>query len=153
MSEPKINLTGWQAITVVVVLIGVIGVRLMTFNDKKDDKALMRQIEVQLMTDYFPNEAERLKVAYEAGDKDKLQRTVKSVTSAKLNVESVQASYPLFDFSTPKDVVVKVIYSLKDASGTRDRKTKYYLFSHGSLGNIWQYKYEASVVSYYLNFL
>jgi hypothetical protein len=70
-----------------------------------------------------------------------------------VNVESVQASYPLFDFSTPKDVVVKVIYSLKDTFGERDRKTKYYLFCHGSLGNNWRYEYETSVVSYYFNFL
>jgi len=36
MSEHKIELTGWKAIVVVVVLIGVLGARLMTFNDKKD---------------------------------------------------------------------------------------------------------------------
>ena len=78
---------------------------------------------------------------------------MESVTTAKLNVESVQASSPLFNFSTSKDVVVKVTYSLDDASGTRDRKTKYYLFKHGSVGNSWSYKYESNVVSYYLNFI
>jgi hypothetical protein len=83
---------------------------------------------------------------------DKLGRVAKSVTSTKLNVDSVQASYPLFDFSTRKDVVVKVRYSLNDASGTREKGTNYYLFKHGSLGNVWQYKYDASEVSYYLNF-
>ena len=61
MSEYKIKLTGWKAIAVVVVVIGVFGVRLMTFNDEKDDNALMRQIELQLMTDYLPNDAGRLK--------------------------------------------------------------------------------------------
>ena len=113
----------------------------------------MRRLEVQLVCDYFPNEAAKLREAYDSGDAEELQNAVKSVTTAKLNIESVQASSPLFDFSTSKDVVVKVTYSLVDASGTRDRKTKYYLFNRGSVGNIWSYKYETSVVRYYLNFL
>ena len=153
MPEAKIKLKGWQAVAVLVVLIGVIIVRLLTFSDKKDDSTLMRKLEVQLVCDYFPNEAAKLREAYDSGDAEELQNAVKSVTTAKLNIESVQASSPLFDFSTSKDVVVKVTYSLVDASGTRDRKTKYYLFNHGSVGNIWSYKYETSVVRYYLNFL
>jgi hypothetical protein len=146
------NFRGWQAIAVIVVFLGILGVRLMAFSDKKDNKALMREIELQLLCDYLPNDADRLKAAYETGDMDKLGRVAKSVTSTKLNVDSVQASYPVFDFSARKDVVVKVRYSLNDASGTREKGTNYYLFKHGSLGNVWQYKYDTSEVSYYLNF-
>ena len=153
MSEYKIKLTGWKAIAVVVVLIGIFGIRLMTFNDKRDDESLMKKIELQLMTDYFPDDVEELKAAYESGDMDEVAEVAESITSTTLNIESVQASYPLFDFSTPKKVVVKVKYSLDDASGTREQGTNYYLFKHSSLGNIWEYKYDTSVVSYYLNFL
>ena len=153
MSEFNIKVTGWKAIAAVVVVIGIFGVRLMTFSDKKDDNALMRKIELQLMTDYFPDDVEKLKAVYEAGDVDEVERVAKSITTTRLNIESVQASSPLFDFSTPKDVVVKVRYSLQDASGTRERGTNYYLFKHGALGNSWQYKYQTSAVFYYLNFL
>ena len=153
MSEHKIELTGWKAIVVVVVLIGVLGARLMTFNDKEDDKALMREIEVLLIGDYFPDDVEKLKAVYETGDRDEIERVAKSITSTKVNVDSVQASYPLFDFSSAKKVVIKVRYSLNDASGTREKRTKYYRFKHSSLGNIWQYKLESSIVSYYLNFI
>jgi len=153
MSEHKIELTGWKAIVVVVVLLGVVGLRLVTFSDKKNDNALMRQIELQLTTDYFPNDVEKLKAVYETGDTDEMERMAESITSTKLNVESVEASYPLFDFSTPKKVVIKVKYSLNDASGTREKGTNYYLFQHGSLFNTWRYKYKTGVVSYYLNFL
>ncbi|MFC1580293.1 hypothetical protein ACFL4N_05210 [Thermodesulfobacteriota bacterium] len=152
MAEAKIHLKGWQGLVVLVVLIGVVIVRLTTFSDNKDDSALMQKLEVQLMCDYFPNEAAKLREAYDSGDSEELQNAVKSVTTAKLNIESVQTSSPLFDFSTSKDVVVKVTYSLVDASGTRDRKTKYYLFKHGSVGNSWSYQYETGVVRYYLNF-
>jgi hypothetical protein len=153
LSETKINLTGWQAVVVLFVLTGVVVARFMTLGDKKDDSALMRELKVQLTSDYFPNEVAKLQAAYDSGDAKKLQDVAVSVTTAKLNIESVRVSYHIFDFSTPKDVIVKVTYSLGNASGTRDRKTKYYLFSYGSIGNVWRYKHKTSVVNYYLNFL
>lgn len=152
MSEVKINLKGWQAVVVLVVLAGIVIVRLATIGDETDDSALMKKLEVQVICDYFPNEAAKLRKAFDSGDPDELQEAVESVTTAKLNIESVKTSSPLFDFSPSKDVVVKVTYSLEDASGTRDRKTKYYLFKYGSLGNNWSYRYETNVVRYYLNF-
>ncbi|MFC1819801.1 hypothetical protein ACFLZG_01785 [Thermodesulfobacteriota bacterium] len=140
MSGNKIDFTGWKAIAVIAVVIGVFGVRLMTLNDKKDDKVLMKDLEVLLICDYLPDDAAKLKAVIETGSKDEVERVAKSITSTKLNVDSVQSSYPLFDFSAHKDVVIKVIYSLIDTSGTREKRTKYYLYNYSSLGNIWQYK-------------
>ena len=78
---------------------------------------------------------------------------VKSITSTKINIESVQTSFPLFDFTTRKEVVVKDRYSLDDADGNRKKRTNYYLFDHGSLGNVWSYKWDTSALKYYLNFM
>ena len=153
MSELNIKLTGWKAAVAIVVLIGIFGVRLMTFSDLRDDETLMKKIELQLLTDYFPNDVETLKAAMETGDTDEIEEVANSITSTTLNVESVEASYPLFKFSSPKKVVVKVTYSLDDDSGTREKATNFYLFKHGSLGNIWTYKHETTAVSYYLNFI
>lgn len=153
MSEYKFQLTGWQAIVAIVVLIGIFGIRLMTFSDLRGDETLAKKIELQLIADYFPDDVENLKAAYESGQTDEFDRLAQSVTSTTLNIESIKASYPLFKFSSSKKVVVKVTYSLDDDSGTRDKGTNYYLFRHGSIGNSWSYKREASVVSYYLNFI
>lgn len=153
MSEYKFQLTGWQAIVAIGVLIGIFGIRLMTFSDLRDDESLVKKIELQLIADYFPDDVENLKAAYESGETDELDRLAQSVTSTTLNIESVKASYPLFKFSSSKKVVVKVTYSLDDDSGTRDTGTNYYLFRHGSIGNSWSYKREANAVSYYLNFI
>lgn len=153
MSEYKFQLTGWQAIVALVILIGIFGIRLMTFSDLRDDENLVEKIELQLIADYFPDDVENLKAAYESGDTDEFDELVQSVTSTTLNIETVQASYPLFKFSSSKKVVVKVSYSLDDDSGTRAKGTNYYLFKHGSIGNSWSYKREATVVSYYLNFV
>ena len=153
MSEFKVKFSGWQAIVVLIVFIGIFGIRLMSFNDERDDEDLMRKIELQLLTEYFPDDVAKLKAAYESGDMDEVEEVANSITSTTLNVESVKASYPLFDLSTPKDVVIKVTYSLDDDSGTREKATHYYLFKHGYLGNIWTYKRETGVVSYYLNFI
>ncbi len=153
MSELNIKLTGWKAVAVIVVLIGILGVRLMTFSDLRDDETLMKKLELQLLTDYFPDDVETLKAAFETGNTDEIEEVANSITSTTLNVESVKASYPLFKFTSPKKVVVKVTYSLDDDSGTRERATNYYLFKHGSLGNFWTYKRETTAVSYYLNFI
>ena len=78
---------------------------------------------------------------------------LQSITSTKINIESVQTSFPLFDFTTRKEVVVKDRYSLDDADGNRKKRTNYYLFDHGSLGNVWSYKWDTSALKYYLNFM
>lgn len=89
----------------------------------------------------------------DAGTADQIEGVANSFTSAKLNIESVQASAPLLVLSTGKDVVIKVSHSLADASGTRESSTKYYRFHHRAVGNTWQFRHDASVVSYYLNFM
>jgi hypothetical protein len=153
MSELKVEFKGWQAIIVIVVLIGGVGARFMTLNDKKDDKALMKALEVQLMSDYYPDMTDKLKAAVDSGDTDEISNAAESVTTTRVSIDSVEASYPLLDFSTPKDVVVKVTYSLNDASGIYQTKTIYYLFRYGGLLNIWQYQYQTNAIKYYLNFL
>ena len=51
MSEYKFQLTGWQAIVALMVLIGIFGIRLMTFNDLTDDQTLMEKIELRLVSE------------------------------------------------------------------------------------------------------
>ncbi len=153
MSGNKIKLTGWKAVVAIVIFIGILGIRFTTLSDEIDDKDLMNELELIIMTDYTPNDVDELTAAYESGNMDETTRLVDSIASTKLNIESVKASYPIFSFSTNKEVVVKVTYSLNDDSGTRDKKTNYYRFKHGSLLNSWQYNFESNVVSYYLNFI
>lgn len=151
MSEYKTKLSGWQAIVVVVVLIGVVAARFMTLDDMRNDKGLMKHIDTLLMDEYSPYVAGKVRAAYDTGDKDKIEESVKSVTSTKVNIVSVQASYPIFDFSTPKDVVIKVVFSLDDVTETGEKRTIYYLFKHRTLG--WQYQYITTSLNYYLNFV
>lgn len=153
MPEARVKLTGWQALIGGVVLIGLIGARFATFKDMKGDETLTKALEQLLIADYFPDDVERLKAAYASGDVAKSTAVAKSVTTTRVNLDSVQASSPLFEFSTSQDVVVKVTYSLNDASGTRRQTTNYYLFRRGSLGNTWQYQHDTTAVRYYLNFL
>jgi hypothetical protein len=153
MSEIQVKFKGWQAIVVIVILIGIVGAKFATLNDKKDDKDLMKALEVQLMSEYYPDMADKLKAAVDSGNTNEISHAAESVTTTSLSIGSVKASYPLWDFSTPKDVVVKVTYSLNDASGTYQTKTVYYLFSYGGLLNVWQYQYQTNSIEYYLNFL
>lgn len=149
------NIKGWGAAIIAVILVGVIGFRLMTFDDMKNDEDLMREIEVQLVAEYLPDDAERLAEAYESGNEGQLSAVAESITSTEVDVKAVKASSPLFDFSSPKEVVVKVEYVLNDDMGERKEGTVYYLFEKRSLsiGSDWRYMYESNAVSYYLNFL
>jgi hypothetical protein len=153
MAEVEFKLTGWKAVGAILVVVGIMGVRLATFNDITHDEELMQELKVLLMSDYYPGEAERLKAVMESGNVSEIGEVAKSITTAKLNIESVQASYALFDFSSSKDVIIKVKYKLDDSSGARNQKTLYYRFKHGSVFNNWQYRYESSALSYYLNFI
>jgi hypothetical protein len=151
MSEVKIELKGWQAIAVVVVLMAAIAGRLMTLDDMRHDEDLMKHIDTLLMDEYAPYVAEKLGAAYGAGDGGEAGESVTSVLSTRVNIESVKGSYPVFDFSIPKDVVIKVTFSLADDSGAGEERTIYYLFQKGAFG--WQYQYIATSLSYYLNFM
>ena len=150
MSELKIQLKGWQAIVVAVVLIGIVAVRFMSLNDMGNDKDLMKRVDTLLMDEYSPYVAEKLRAAYDKDPKGKTDKSVESVLSTKVNIVSVQASYPIFDFSIPKDVVIKVVFSLDEDTETGEKRTIYYLFRKGVLG--WQYQYITTSLSYYLNF-
>lgn len=153
MSEHQIQLSGWQAMAGLVVLVLVLGVRLATFADGSDNEALMEQLELELTTEYFPSDVERLRVAVASGDDDVIFDVAGSVLSTKLDIESVKTSAPLFDFSSNQKVIVKATYSVKDANGSRDKGVQYYRFKHGVLTNSWQYKGESSALMYYLNFM
>lgn len=151
MAEIKFQLRGWQVILLLLVLSGVVGLRVITLDDMQADKDLMQRIETLLMDEYSPYVAEKMRAAVSTGDEAKIEASVKSVTSTKVTLISVQASYPLLKFSLPRDVVIKVVFSLDDAEVRGEEKTIYYLFKHGVFG--WQYQYITSSIRYYLNFL
>ena len=156
MSEQNINikLSGWKALAIIPVIVLILGIRIATINNKKNDTNLMEKVEFELMTEYFPDDVNRMQSLYESGNMDKVVKAAKSTTSTKINIKSIKANYSIFNFSTKeKDVVVKVMYSIDDAYGTRKQGTKYYLFKHSPMINRWKYWGERSTLSYYLNFI
>ena len=71
---------------------------------------------------------------------------------AQLNVDLRGRHAALLSFSSPRDVVVKVVYARSEAFETRDRKTLYYLVHPRVVDNTWQHRYESNVLIYCLNF-
>lgn len=153
MAQLNIHLKGWQIAVALIVLAGLAGFRLITFQDKTGDTNLMRDLERQIVSDYFPRETERLRTAVNSGDNRKISEVTESVTNAKTKIEAVQISSPLFSASTSENVVVRVVYSLAEGSETRDRKTLYFLYKHGAIGNTWSYQYKTTAIRYYMNFI
>lgn len=148
MPKYDLEFSGWKAVAALLVVAAIFGARIVSFSDATDDQDLMADLEMQLMSEYYPTEVERMRTAIEAKDDD----AIRSVLDAKMSIDSVQISSPPLDFSTPKKVVVKVTYSLNDSVGTVKKETVYFLYSHGTIGNTWSYQYKTNEIHYYLNF-
>ena len=82
MPQANVALKGWQAVLALVVLAGVVAVRVLTFRDKTADENLMRNLETQIMSDYLPQETERLRAAVESGDRARISEVAGSVHGA-----------------------------------------------------------------------
>ena len=75
-----------------------------TFIDKRNDTELIQELELQLMTEYFPDDVDKLKAVYESGDEEEIENAVESITTTKLTIISVQTSFPLFSYKTNNKV-------------------------------------------------
>jgi hypothetical protein len=151
MAEYKMTMSGWQAAIIAVVLIGVVVLRLTTISDMRGDDGLMQHIHSLMMDEYSPYMADKLREVYNSERQDKKKQSVESVLSTEMKIISVQASYPVFKFSIPKDVVIKVVYSLEEADTIGEERTIFYLFKYGAFG--WQYQHISTSFRYYLNFI
>ena len=85
MSVHEFKLTGWQAIVGLVILVGIFGFRLVTLNNNQDAD-LREKLELEIMTEYFPDDVRRLQSAFNANEKDELDNTVDSILSTKLTI-------------------------------------------------------------------
>lgn len=153
MTTQEIKLTGWKAVVALVAIAGLIGYRFISQRDLTDNAELMQKIEMELKTLYVPDQVAEMKAAQEAGDMKKLEELAKVSTTTKLTLLSLQASEPMFDFSSPKDVVVKVTYTLEDATKAPEEFTRYYMFEVNHMTNRWRLRYSSSKLRYYMNFL
>jgi len=152
MPQYSTKLSGWNAMIGIGVLLAIFAVRLATFHDQKGDENLVRQINIELMSDFYPQQVENLKAALASDNKDYVSQETKDIISSRIEIQSVQTSYPLFNYSSPRIVIIKVKFFIKNDSGSGDVKTNYYKFKYGVIGNNWQYIYRSNVISYYLNF-
>jgi len=149
----KLNLSGWQAIIALMAILLLVVFRVMSYDDYTGNKKLMEQVRLELTSEYFPADVERMRQRYESGSVAGTRGEVQSILSTRLNVVSIHASFPLFDTRVNKEVVVKVTYSLDDDSGNRQSGVKYYRYERASLVNTWQYRGTSNAVFYWLNFV
>lgn len=151
--KQQVQLTGWKAVAAVVVVIALFGVRLMTFSDQRNNTELMSKLEVHVTSNYLTDQVSQLEQALRSGDPGVQAQGIDSVLSSRVTYHEVMTSYPLFEFSSSKEVVVKVVYSLDDQFGSGPKTTQYFLFNYGGLTDSWSYQRESSELSFYLNFL
>lgn len=148
----KFKLTGWSAVLVIVVVAGLFGYRVMTFQNLESNEDLVQEVRMLLQTEYLPDDVRNMEKLYASGKTEELGEAVESLTTTTINIYSISAGFPPFNFdSKSRRVVTRVEYSIADASGVRQEGTKYYSFEHYPIGNSWQRGYEVSAISYYLS--
>jgi hypothetical protein len=138
MPEMNIQLKGRQAVAVLLVLAAAAAARFASMRELRNDPDLMREVRTHLASETLPQLVDRLRDGQSVPTDDALDY--------EPVVSSVRASYPPFDFSVPKDVVVRVAYSLPNG----EPSTVYFLFSKGAFG--WRFKHKSDALGYYLNF-
>ena len=154
MAEKTFTFTGWTAVLIIVAVVGLFGYRVMTFRNLETNEKLVQEVTMLLQHEYFPGDVARMKELFEAGQTEELGKAVESATTTQINIYSIKAGFPPFNFSSKRrKVVTKVEYSITDVNGVRQEGTKYYRFDHAPIVNTWQLGREVSVISYYLNFL
>ncbi len=114
MAEYQFKLKGWQAAAAIVVIICVVIVRFSTLSEGKSDENLVKSLEIHLASDYLPGYVDELKSLYESGNTSGVDSLLET---SKLDIISIHASYPIFKFSSTKEVVVKVVYSFGNTRG------------------------------------
>lgn len=153
MAEVKMQFRGWQAVVVVIAIFILVGYRFLSQEDMTGDPELVQKMRQELMFEVYPDQADRLEAAQAAGDTKKLQALAAQVANTKIDIQSLKASQPLFDFSSPRDVVIQVTYQLQEGTESKPPRTDYHLFEYHALGSNWRHVRSSTALSYYFNFL
>jgi hypothetical protein len=152
MPEKTIRLTGWSALAVIVVVVGLFGYRVLTLRNLEDNDKLVQEVKILLQTEYLPDDVRNMESLYESGKTEELGKAVESLATTIINIESITAGIPPFNLkSERRKVVTKVVYSITDVNGVRQEGTKYYRFDYAPMVNSWQWGREVTAISYYLN--
>lgn len=149
MAQMYVNLKGWPGVIAAVAILGIIGLRLVSFSDKRDDAALMQALQTKLGSEHTPELTHEMQAAVAAGDGARMDQLAATALAGGVSIDAVQVSSPLFDFSSPRDVVVKVTYT-PPAGGSR---TEYFLYRYGAIGDAWEFRRDTGAFHFYLNIL
>ena len=102
MAEYSFKLTGWKAVVAIGALVLFIVFRIVSMSDKRTDEKLMNEIKLLIKTERLPSDVAKMKEMYETGNMEELSGLAESIVATKIDIKSVKASFPIFNFSTKK---------------------------------------------------
>jgi hypothetical protein len=127
----------------VVLVIGFSIFRL-TF-DRKGNQALLNEVQMTLMTEYFPNEITNIK---------KKGSDSISAGSIDLNIKEINVSYPFYSRSNRyKTGVLKVNFTLTDSNKIIKDGISFYRFSHSPISDDWDIRDKTSKYNYFMKII
>lgn len=145
--EQNIRISGKAAVVIgVIVIVGVV-LRMITFSDS-GDTTLEQAVRAELWSTYsgqIGTEVERIRTE---GDYGSVSSLLEKASPDAIIIERISRSEPLFKWSSTQKVIVRVRYRFPDDTAMQ---TQYMKFDHGALSG-WRYRFDATALSYYLNF-
>ena len=155
MADIKFKLTGGQAAIGIVLLLAFFGYRISTIgNDMRTDEDLMMKVEQEIMSEYLPNELEKVKKAIEKVGEEAMFDRVGELGTTKIDIQELKISYPFYVFSIgSKEGVVKVKFVLSDDNGVIKDGINFYRFEYHPIGGIWYLPRKSSKYDYMMKFV
>lgn len=150
----ELKFSGWKAAAALLVFGGLVAVRAFSMGDMKDNDDLTRKVSARLMSEYMPQETERMNGLMASGMEEAAMDMAAKLSGTELEIKELKVSYPVYLFSTGKrEGVVKVRFILSDGDGTIKDGINYYRFEHNPLGGTWYIVRPTGEFDYYAKFL
>lgn len=150
MAQTEIQLKGWHGVLALIGLGILFLVRIATFGDGLSDESLVKALRKEMVINHY----EALTANLPGKIREQGRVDLDEEIADNLMFESIKTSYPFLDFSSPRDVVVKVTFSIRGEYGPGDPITEYYLYRYRTIGfKKWEYRHKTGKLVYYMNFI
>jgi len=147
--EKNVEIKGKAAVTAGLILIVVLaGIRMATFSDSHD-ASLEKAVRSELWLRYGDRLGAEINKIRKEADYSDVSDLMKKASPDAITIERISRSEPLLKWASSQNVIVRVHYRFPEDVETQK---EYMRFNHGSMVDAWQYRYDSSAVSYYLNF-
>lgn len=107
----KIQLTGWKAVLLILVIVGFTGYRILGVHDVSDNTGLVQAIQTELENKIRRQILPELQEAYNNNNLEEARELQEELSDYEVEVHKVISSEPIIPFLSSKEFMVGVTFS------------------------------------------